>query len=91
MESLSLELAKYGPTGVALAALILTYLIFKAFLNYQQETGRRHERAFSSLTQAINKNAESTDKNTAATQETLQFMRNLNGSLVKAVESKRSR
>lgn len=79
-----ISLVRYGPTGISLALLGLMFGIIKLFLKQSNQIDQRHSRAFDRLSIAI-------DKNTRMTNETYQFLRNLNGSLKKNVEEKRKR
>lgn len=86
------DLAKYGTAGVAIGSLVMIFLVIKVFLKHMKEMAERsdqhiqeaadkHEKAYSKLAIAIDRNTRSTDEN-------LRFMKNLNGSLKKVVKEK---
>ena len=86
------ELAKYGPTGVAIALILgISYIIPKLlillkskddmFLKFMNESEERHCKAYEKLDATL------TGVNITVQENTI-FMRNLNGKLEKAIKEK---
>lgn len=89
------DLAKYGPTGLGIASLAVSYLIVQQILKRMDKVDERHEKAFIRLANAIDKNTQTSaktnvliDQNTRVSDETNTFLRTLNGKLVKTVKEK---
>ncbi len=89
------ELAKYGATGVAISAFVAIVFLIREFIKFQlhatQATAKstqHHVEALNKLAITLTRLEKSTDRNTLQTDETLKFMRNLNGKLEQAVIDK---
>jgi uncharacterized protein YktB (UPF0637 family) len=92
------ELAKYGPTGVAIAAILaFVWLANKLIsqVNEQrkfadeslQHIERLQKQTIEKLTKSVDKNTDATVENTKLQHEQFKFMKNLNGKLTGIIKS----
>ena len=95
MEAVGAELAKYGPTGVAIAVLALSAYILGLAFKRMDSMDQRHEEAWKRMsvaleknTEALDKTAKAADRQATATAENNRLTRNLNGKLEAAVIQK---
>jgi hypothetical protein len=82
------ELAKYGASGVAVAALLAIYWIIKGFLSFLKESEKRHCEAYDKLDETIKENSRASALSVQSSKETLTFMKGLNGNLKRAYQDK---
>ncbi len=75
------ELAKYGPTGVALALVGFITYVGVRMLAFFERNEQRHDKSDDRFAKAIR-------QNTKVTEQTYRFMKNLNGKLEGAVKEK---
>ena len=68
------ELARYGPTGVALAVVAILFYVIRY--------------TFNELRKSIDKNTKATEINTKMGNETYKFLKTLNGDLKEAIKKK---
>lgn len=69
-----MELTQFGVSGAVVVVVIM-------FLRFMQAENARRDKMHQEFTQAIKLNAAATEKNTQMTEQTYQFLQNLNGSL----------
>ncbi len=90
MEQAILESTKYGAPAIAIGALVIILYIVREFLKRMDTMDLRHQEAFNkvsdSMTYAATTINQALNKNTKVTDETYQFLRNLNGKLIGIVK-----
>jgi hypothetical protein len=79
-----MDLSAIGPS----AAVVIVVIAFLKFLTAENVANNKTRKE---LAEAMTKNAQNTARNTTATTEMHQFLKNLNGSLKKVVDEKQEK
>lgn len=80
------KLTEYGLTGVCIALIVVGAWMFKEWLKYMKCQDKRHEAQYKAFQKVIERNTKVNESSLKQSKETLDFLKNLNGSLRKAVQ-----